>query len=44
MLIVDDNDQMLHFLADNFSDDYGILTAKDGHEALELLKNIRYLS
>lgn len=39
MLIVDDNDQMLHFLADNFSDDYGILTAKDGHVALELLKN-----
>ena len=38
MLIVDDNREMLNFLAGSFSDKYSILTAEDGVEALERLK------
>lgn len=39
MLVVEDNDQMLNFLADIFSDEYSILTAKDGLEAVDILKD-----
>lgn len=38
MLIVDDNPEMLHFLSGSLSDKYHILTAEDGIEALERLK------
>lgn len=39
MLIADDNREMLNFLSSNFSDKYSILTAEDGMEALEKLKD-----
>lgn len=38
MLIVDDNQEMLNFLSSSFRDKYSILTAEDGLEALEKLK------
>lgn len=38
MLIVDDNEEMLNFLSSSFSAQYSILTAEDGIEALEKLK------
>lgn len=38
MLIVDDNDEMLTFLSDSFSDIYHTMTAHNGLEALEKLK------
>lgn len=38
MLIVDDNDEMLQFLSDNFADEYIVITAEDGTEALHKLK------
>lgn len=38
MLIVDDNDEMLNFLSTSFSDEYTIITAEDGAEALAKLK------
>lgn len=38
MLIVDDNEEMLNFLSSSFSGKYSILTAADGVEALEKLK------
>ena len=38
MLIVDDNEEMLNFLSSSFSAQYSILTAEDGVEALEKLK------
>ncbi len=38
MLIVDDNEEMLNFLSGSFADKYSILTAEDGVEALEKLK------
>lgn len=39
MLIVDDNEEMLTFLSDSFSDLYQIITAHNGLEALEKLKS-----
>lgn len=38
ILIVDDNEEMLHFLSTSFSDKATILTAEDGIQALEILK------
>lgn len=38
MLIVDDNVEMLNFLSGSFSNQYSILTAEDGMDALEKLK------
>ncbi len=38
MLIVDDNEDMLQFLSDSFVDEYGVLTATDGQEALGILQ------
>ena len=38
MLIVDDNEEMLHFLSSSFSEEYTIVTAEDGEEAIERLK------
>ena len=38
MLIVYDNEEMLNFLSSSFSAQYSILTAEDGMEALEKLK------
>ncbi|GAB6981421.1 hybrid sensor histidine kinase/response regulator transcription factor [Phocaeicola sartorii JCM 17136 = DSM 21941] len=38
MLIVDDNEEMLNFLSGSLADRYSILTAEDGVEALEKLK------
>lgn len=38
MLIVDDNEEMLNFLSSSFSGQYSILTAEDGAEALEKLR------
>ncbi len=38
MLIVDDNDEMLNFLSASFADEYSIITAEDGQEALKKLK------
>lgn len=39
MLIVDDNDEMLQFLSDSFVDEYTIVTAEDGEDALQKLKS-----
>ena len=38
MLIVDDNEEMLNFLSSSLADKYSILTAEDGIEALNKLK------
>lgn len=38
MLIVDDNEDMINFLSESFKSNYTILTASDGIEALERLK------
>lgn len=38
MLIVDDNEEMLSFLSGSLADKYNIITAEDGIEALEKLK------
>jgi len=37
LLIIDDNEEMRHFLADSFLDEYQVLTANDGVDALEEL-------
>ena len=37
MLIVDDSDDMVKFLSDNFCDKYKVVTAGDGLEALDIL-------
>ena len=39
MLIVDDNEEMQNFLVSTFMDDYEVLSARDGKEALEIIKN-----
>ena len=39
MLIVDDSEDMRHFLESNFNSKYDIITAEDGIEALHLLQN-----
>lgn len=39
VLLVDDNEDMLAFLMDNFKKKYILLTARDGIEALDVLKN-----
>ncbi len=39
MLIVDDSEDMRHFLENNFNNKYDIITAEDGIEALHLLQN-----
>lgn len=39
VLLVDDNEDMLAFLMDNFRKKYNLLTAHDGIEALDVLKN-----
>ena len=39
VLIVDDNEEMIRFLTFTFSDTYNILSASDGVEALDLLKD-----
>lgn len=38
MLVVDDNDELLEFIADSFADTYNVLTASDGEKAWEVLK------
>jgi signal transduction histidine kinase/ligand-binding sensor domain-containing protein/DNA-binding response OmpR family regulator len=38
LLIVEDNKEMMVFLYDILSDDYNVLTSKDGADALEILK------
>lgn len=38
VLVVDDNEEMLHFLSASFSDQYNILVAEDGVEALRKLE------
>lgn len=38
MLIVDDNEEMLNFLSSSFSEEYAIITAEDGEQAIEKLK------
>lgn len=38
MLIVDDNEDMVNFLTDNFKNQYNVITAEDGISALEQLK------
>jgi len=37
ILLVDDNQEILEFLVDDLSDNYRVLTALNGHKALELL-------
>lgn len=39
LLLVDDNRDFCEFMADSLSDDYIVLTAENGQEALEVLKN-----
>lgn len=38
LLLVDDNEEILEFLAEELSEKYAILTACNGHEALDILK------
>lgn len=38
MLIVEDNEDMLHFLQESFKSSYTVITATDGEEALNLLQ------
>ena len=38
MLIVDDNEEMQNFLVTTFMDEYEVLSARDGKEALEIIK------
>ena len=38
MLIADDNEEMLSFLLSSFCDEYNVITAMDGEEALEKLQ------
>jgi two-component system cell cycle response regulator len=39
LLLVDDNEEILDFLADDLANDYTVLTALNGEQALEVLKN-----
>lgn len=39
VLLVDDNQDLLDFISDDLSDNYDVLTAKNGVEALELISN-----
>jgi len=39
LLVVDDNEEMLAFLSGNFSADYEVATARDGEEAMEILRS-----
>lgn len=39
MLVVDDNPDMVSFLAYSFADNYEVLTASDGNEALKILSS-----
>lgn len=39
LLIADDNEEMLSFIATNFRNDYEVLTATDGIEAYEILRS-----
>ena len=39
ILFVDDNKDLCDFMTDNFSDDYSVLTAYNGQEALDLLNS-----
>ena len=39
ILVVDDNEEMLDFLSGSFSEQYKVLVAKDGIEALDILKS-----
>lgn len=39
ILLVDDNDEILDFIADDLSEKYQVLTAKNGLEALEILQH-----
>src|SRR5574344_158200 len=39
LLIVDDNEDMLTFLSQSFVDDYTIMTAENGEQALKLIDN-----
>lgn len=36
LLVVEDNVQILNYISDSLSSDYSILTAKDGHEGLDI--------
>jgi two-component system cell cycle response regulator len=38
VLLVDDNEEILDFIADDLADKYVVLTARNGHEALEILQ------
>lgn len=39
MLLVDDNEEMLNFLSSSFGEEYTIVTAEDGEQAMEKLKS-----
>lgn len=39
ILLVEDNHEMLHFLSERMSEDYKVLMAKEGQEALDMLKS-----
>lgn len=39
LLLVDDNEEILDFMSDDLGDDYTVITATDGREALSLLKD-----
>jgi two-component system, cell cycle response regulator len=39
ILLVDDNEEILEFIMDDLSEKFGVLTAKNGFEALEILEN-----
>lgn len=38
VLLVDDSEEILDFIADDLADKYTVLTARNGHEALDLLQ------
>lgn len=40
ILVVDDSDIMLHLLSKIFNDEFEVLTAKDGKEALDIISNV----
>ncbi|MCD8386088.1 MAG: ATP-binding protein [Bacteroidales bacterium] len=39
MLVVDDNEELCHFIANSFGDKYEVLTAENGLDAIKLLKH-----
>lgn len=39
LLLVDDNEEILDFMSDDLGENYAVITATNGHEALALLQD-----